>query len=93
VSTLAANPSSLLFRSNFGSALDSNAVGAVVPPLTITEDGLATIGRPLRGLPEGVQHGMVLGLMVTDELTGVMFVRHGCPLSLVVLVVTAAEQA
>jgi hypothetical protein len=74
----AANPSSMLFGSNFGSALDSDAVFAVVPPLTITEDGRAKVGGPLRGFPEADQDNMVLALMVTDELTGVML-RLGLP--------------
>lgn len=73
----AANPSSLLFGSNFGSALDSNAGGAVTPFLTITEDGRARVG-PLNELPEAELRDAVLGMIVGDELTGVML-RLGLP--------------
>ena len=74
----AANPSSLLFGSNFGSALDSKAVGAVTPFLTITEDGRARIGGALGGLSEAELRQTVLNLTVADELTGVML-RLGLP--------------
>jgi len=74
----AANPSSLLYGSNFGSALDSTAGGAVTPLLTITEDGRARVGGPLNELPEAELRNAVLGMIVGDELTGVML-RLGLP--------------
>jgi hypothetical protein len=74
----AANPASLLFGSNFGSALDSSAGGAVTPFLTITEDGKARVGGPLNELPEAELRDAVLGMIIGDELTGVML-RLGQP--------------
>jgi hypothetical protein len=74
----AANPSSLLFGSNIGSALEAKAVGAATPFLTITENGRARIGGALSGLPDAEQQATVGTLTIADELTGVML-RLGQP--------------
>jgi hypothetical protein len=74
----AANPSGLLFGSNFGSGLDSSAGGAVTPFLTITEDGRGRVGGPLNELPEAELRDALLAMIVGDELTGVML-RLGLP--------------
>lgn len=78
VHLVAANPSSLLFGSNFGSELDPNAVGAVLPFLTIMENGRARLGGVLSNLPEAELRNAVFSLTVVDELTGVML-RLGLP--------------
>ncbi|QKV74091.1 hypothetical protein [Amycolatopsis sp. Hca4] len=75
---VAANPSSMLFGSNYGSALGEDAGRALTPPLTIAEDGRIRIAGVLLGLPENEQREVVHILTIADELTGVM-VRLGQP--------------
>jgi hypothetical protein len=50
----------------------------VTPFLTITEDGRARVRGPLNELPEAELRNAVLGMVVSDELTGVML-RLGEP--------------
>jgi hypothetical protein len=74
----AANPSSLLFGSNYAGELDGDAVAAVTPPVTISEDGQDRTCGVLDKLPEHERRAQARVLLDIDALTGVML-RLGRP--------------